>query len=376
MPERLHEELLAPFEAEGLAMEMCTSMRGAVRLLPAPESVRWLVERQRTSIMASRRVLLSSEDWTRRLREMPADAPVVYLGPPLPSEVREPLADVARTRTVHLVIQAGAAYRQWLSGREPGGALHSPLGLRRGPCPFSLAALQKCRELVDGSRWSEIRICLSDDAGPELVAELHQRAAALEVPLCCEEFVGGGTSPVMGLLRLIAASDLAPDSLQLAGRSVSHELGVDASIALSHLARGLGRARTVPQCAALLVRAGRCIAMACPSRELHPGATERLLDQAERTAYRATSLPEWLAEVLRPRPVLTGHRDGVRVRPISRAALHAVKTTILPYDIELTSPGDAVRAYAVTAGSVVRLDDTRLAPLPDAGPNAEESAGQ
>jgi hypothetical protein len=187
------------------------------------------------------------------------------------------------------------------------------------------------------------------------MAELHHWGRALQVPLCCEEPVGGATSPVMGLLRLIAASDLAPDSLQVAARSVVHELGFDASVALSRLARGLERASTVPQRAALLVRAGRLIAMARPSRELHPGATERLLDQAERTAYSAASLPEWLDEVLRPRPVLTGHRDGVRVRPISRAALHAVQTTIVPYEVELTSPGDAVPAYAVTAGSVVRL---------------------
>ena len=361
MPERLYEQRLAPFDAEELAMQMCASMRDAVWLLPARESVRWLVERHRTSIMASRRVLLSSEDWASRLHALPAGAPVVYLGPPLAAAEMEVLADVVREMTVHLFVQTGPAYRQWLTGRDLDGHVHSPLGLVCAGRRFSMAAARKCLELVDGSRWSEVRICVPDDAGPELMAELHRWAGALDVPLCCEELVGGDTSPVIGLLRHIAAGDLAHDSLQLAARSLVHELGVDVSIAMCHLARGLARASTVPQQASLLVRAGRRILLACPSRELHPGATERLLDHAERTAYRATSLPEWLEEAVSPRLVLTGRREGVRVRRISRGALHAVQTTILPYEVELANPGDAARAYAVTAGYVVRLDD---APLP------------
>ena len=356
MREGVHEQRLAPFEAEAIAMEMWESRRYAVLLLPARESVRWLVERHHTSIMASRRVLLTSKEWPRQLRELPAGAAVVYLGPPLTSAMMEPLAEVARTRPVHLILQAGDAYRQWLAEEPPnGGESSGRLILLQPDRPFGMAAIGTCRLFVRGARWSEVRICVPDDAGPELMAELHSCAGAYEVPLYCEELIGGAGSPVMGLLRRLAATDLAPDSVELAASWVSHELGVDTLSAIGSLSRELAHASTVPQRAELLVRAGRSVAASCSGRELYLGLTERLLERAERTAYRATSLPEWLDEVLRPRWMTTGRRDGVRVSRVSRGCLHAVQTTILLQETELMSPAAAGDAFAVCAGAVVRL---------------------
>ena len=348
------ERPLAPFAAEAAAMQLSTSLRTAVWLLPARESVRWIVERQRTSILSSRLVVMSSDDWVLRLSDQPASVPVVYVGPPLPPSARQQLQTIASDRLVYLLVQTGHAYRQWMRERQAPGVQSSLARLQAPGCGFCPTAIWQCCELVHGSRWSEIRICVPEDPGRELIAELWRCASARGVPLCCEELVSPYSSPVLRLVRLIAISDFRPDSIELAVRAVAHELGVDVSADLS----GLPAACSLPVAmrATTLVRAARGIATRCAGRELHPGLAERVLDRAERTAPAAKSMTQWLESSFTPRWVTTGERDGVRVTRNSRAGVHAVQTTIVPYAVERRDPPLLASAYAVSAGAIVRID--------------------
>lgn len=188
---------LDPLDAERQALAHWVKHRDSCLLLPGRESARWLADRYATSILSSRRMLLTDEDWSSRIGAMPPERSVTYVGPPLTREQRRDLVVVAAGRNVHLFVQTSDAYRQWRASRAlPRGLNEADNSeVPRPGAAFAASAIAACARHVVGGEWNMVRICVADDAGQDFAAELTKAARAENVPVSLDERIGGAGSP-------------------------------------------------------------------------------------------------------------------------------------------------------------------------------------